>query len=370
MQPNQPFFGLTTRSGFGARLFAAALRFGSEFRLGGVRLRRRIQHAPQHVIGVLRLVVHWLLARHPKKYSVLQLETKGAPVFRLSGAWLYSLSSDLRPLIALRNDATVGHAYGVVSDALKALEGLLGQGIIRLPASRAPANALVAQLRTTEKALMDRLTEKEGEWDKEVGFFQVYEVRSKAESFEPVLLAELTVSDLYVITAKGGFDLTLLAENGLMIFPSELSTKVPDAMSDAKQAARCIAFDLPTAAGFHLHRVNELVMHAYYDHITEGKPRPESRNIGAYIDAMKNHQVGNKVVFAALASLKDLHRNPVIHPEQHIDSIEDAIALHGSVCAAVGYMLKALPPPALELVALPGPRDLLPSENEKPAEAS
>jgi hypothetical protein len=48
-----------------------------------------------------------------------------------------------------------------------------------------------------------------------------------------------------------------------------------------------------------------------------------------------------------LKDLKDLHRNPLIHPEHTLESVDQAIALLGSIQCVVVYMLKAVPlPPA------------------------
>jgi hypothetical protein len=137
---------------------------------------------------------------------------------------------------------------------------------------------------------------------------------------------------------KRGYDTTDLIERGAVLFPDDL---------DIEQGARCLAFELPTAAGFHFHRANESVLHRYYDAVTNGKPRLSGWNIGEYLAAFKAHQVGDPLVLSALKDLKDLHRNPLIHPEHTLESVDQAIALLGSIQCVVVYMLKAIPlPPA------------------------
>jgi hypothetical protein len=95
--------------------------------------------------------------------------------------------------------------------------------------------------------------------------------------------------------------------------------------------------------------VNELVLRRYYDTVTNDTPRPVNRNIGAYIDAMKNAQFKDQKIFGALAALKDFHRNPVLHPDDRLESIEEAIALLGVVNTVIAYMLIAIRPAPLEL---------------------
>ena len=65
--------------------------------------------------------------------------------------------------------------------------------------------------------------------------------------------------------------------------------------------------------------------------------------MGEYLSQMDSKKVGDAKVKAALKSLKDLHRNPLIHPEQTIDDADEAIALMNSVQSAMRHMLKEIP---------------------------
>lgn len=148
---------------------------------------------------------------------------------------------------------------------------------------------------------------------------------------------------LYVVTQKAGYDTAILIENGAACFPEDLATKVPEAIPDIAAATRCIAFELPTAAGFHLHRANESVLRAYWDAVTNGDQRPQSRNIGDYLNQLDAKKVGEDTVKSALRDLKDMHRNPLIHPEHSLDTVDDAIALMNSIHSVPVHMLKAIP---------------------------
>lgn len=329
-----------------ARLLAA---LGGLFRFGDVRLRGRIQHTPQHVVRTWRTVVGWLRGTHPEKYSRCQPETKGAAVFRLSGAYIYNLALKIKPLTRLGQETTNSDAYSLFSDALTTLEGLLGQTVFKIPATRPPALNLKAALENAKNQIESEIAKNGDAWKTPIDFMQMYDVRSKAQTFEPVLLAELQIADIYVVTAKGGFDTTTLAEDGLVNFPSSLAAKVPDATADAKQAARCIAFDLPTASAFHMHRANEAVIHKYYESVAPDKPKLNLRAVEHWLKALEDAPKADKKVIAALRDLQTLHRNPVVHPEDTLDSIEDAIALHGAIYTAMLHMLKAIPLPQLQL---------------------
>jgi hypothetical protein len=114
-------------------------------------------------------------------------------------------------------------------------------------------------------------------------------------------------------------------------------------LPDLEQATRCIAFELFTAAGFHLHRANEAVLRRYWDAVTNGATRPASRNMRDYLNELNKLKAGDAKVKATLKDLKDLHRNPLIHPEQTLENVDDAIALMNGVHTAVPNMLKQMP---------------------------
>jgi hypothetical protein len=153
----------------------------------------------------------------------------------------------------------------------------------------------------------------------------------------------LSLWPLYVATQKAGYEITLLIENGAACFPANIWVKAPDAIADLQQGTKCIAFEVFTAAGFHLHRANEAVLRRYWDAISDGSERPASRNMGDYLNAMDRNGFGDAKVKAALKDLKDLHRNPLIHPEHSIDNADDAIALMNGVHNVIAYMLKEIP---------------------------
>jgi hypothetical protein len=69
-----------------------------------------------------------------------------------------------------------------------------------------------------------------------------------------------------------------------------------------------------------------------------------SRNIGVYLNAMKQARKGDEKILASLKQMTDLHRNPLIHPEV-ILTPEEAIATLGIARSAIAAMLVVLPVP-------------------------
>lgn len=80
------------------------------------------------------------------------------------------------------------------------------------------------------------------------------------EKFETVVAAELQLSPLYILSPKGGYDVDKLALRGEDVFPPDLGSKVPNAVPDVVEAMKCLAYEVNTACGFHLHRANEAVL--------------------------------------------------------------------------------------------------------------
>lgn len=267
-------------------------------------------------------------------------------VIRLDGFFFYQVGAALRPLTKLSGESTRGDMVLAAYGAQPWLAALLGQQLVRFKTCRPKGDQLAKKLASI---IEEFNTNTSTDVDSKVDYLAALEVSSLAKDFETLLAGELQVVDFYAVTPKGGFDTTILAEDGLRIFPLDLAPKIPETVYDAMQAARCLAFDLPTAAAFHLHRVNEAVLRRYYDVVTDGAEHPANHGIRAYVDSMNNLKVGDKRVLSSLSDLRRFHRNPVLHPESRLTDIEEAIALLGVVTSVITFMLMAIPHSELEL---------------------
>ena len=170
-------------------------------------------------------------------------------------------------------------------------------------------------------------------------------IQSLYAKYDTILISELQSLSSYLVTRKSGFNTELLINSGILFFPSNLINKAPDAIPDLEQAMKCIAFELPTAAGFHLHRANESVLRYYWDSITSGKPKPNNGNMGIYIDELRKNNYGPKKIVEHLKSIKDFHRNPLMHPDQSLNSVDEAIDLMSAIRCSIGYMLQHISEP-------------------------
>lgn len=266
----------------------------------------------------------------------------GQAMIRIDGAYLYELGAKLRAIATLPEDDTTKLRLNyVVGPALHALRGFL-EGSVFTPhirMVRGYASQLLSTLESVSIDINDLST-----FEEVVKDWKISTLKDQFRTFESTFLAELQGSPLYLVFSKGGFDVVCLTDSGLTLFPESLQAKAPEAVDDADAAAKCIAFEVFTAAGFHLHRATEAVLRRYFDVVAGEKERPKTRNIGDYLNKLDKLGVGDRKVIDVLRSLKDLHRNPLMHPEDSLGDADEALSLYAAVRAAIGYMLDRIPP--------------------------
>lgn len=267
-------------------------------------------------------------------------------MLRLNGSYFLTGGAALQALRPFQADSRFMDIWQAVWAAEDWLGPMLQQNIFHLRTSLSAGFDLLQLLRQMKTKIEEAFKGEKG--DEHVGW-DYANLLTAVNSFTTLLAAELRVSDFYFVTNKGCYDTTRLIESGADLFPPELASKVPNVVLDCSEVGKCIAFGLPTAAAFHLHRINEAVLREYFSAVLPGTAHPEKKTIRAYVDAMKNAHLDNKQVLGALSTLNSFHRNPVIHPDQSLVSVDEAIALLGIVQACVQQMLKEVPQPPLKL---------------------
>jgi hypothetical protein len=281
---------------------------------------------------------------------------EGGCVIRISVPYVYNVSESLSPLSSLSGGENVSEHLYVLYNAHSTLSNFLFRSVWSscLRVCKGPGNELLASI----KAILD----KDGS-SPIIDFWEAVQITQKLTAFKTVLEAEFQTAATYLVTGRRGYDIATLIETGEVIFPDELMRKVPAVQFDLREAGKCIAFNLGTAAGFHLLRALELVIQAYWNVVMDSAPLPENRNIGAYIREMENGGKNDPKVLVALKQIKNHHRNSLMHPEETLD-LDAAIALLGIVQSAAIAMLNSIPepPPAEEpLMASPIGEMLLPA---------
>jgi hypothetical protein len=176
----------------------------------------------------------------------------------------------------------------------------------------------------------------------ELNPYDVFQAQHLKDELTTILTAELSTMPIYLVRQKGGFDVALLIHAAWQLFPDTTLAKAPETGMDIEQAGKAIAFELATAAGFHIFRILEAILKRYWNAVTNNSPQPKLQTIGSYATELRKGSHGDQKVYETLEQIAKLHRNPIIHPEI-ILSIDEAIETLGIARSAVSMMLRAIP---------------------------
>ena len=168
-------------------------------------------------------------------------------------------------------------------------------------------------------------------------------IGSALAELRTVLEAECPTLEIYSVSQKGAYSMSQLIEQAEVLIPESTRQRLdPEAIRDIQQAGRCLAFKLPTAAGFHLFRAVESVMRVLYDRV-RGKleKRKKPSNWGGYVDALKEAQMPSRIT-DLLDSIRQNYRNPITHPDATLSN-DDAIVLVPLGVMAIQKMVEAMP---------------------------
>jgi hypothetical protein len=172
-------------------------------------------------------------------------------VIRISIPYVYNLHESLLPLVSIKQDDTLGQHLFSIINAENLLEQFLHQSLwgSYLRVCRQPGGSLLNAIRELHGDLQNL--------DAVLEYWKVVGMQQQLASFKAIMEAELLTAASYLVTARRGYDIATLIEAAEVIFPDELVRKVPNVLFDLREAGKCIAFDLGTAAGFHLLRALE-----------------------------------------------------------------------------------------------------------------
>ena len=248
----------------------------------------------------------------------------------------YSLGAALSPLSRIEDGMTREDAMPILYTAENYLDVLLRDEEMPLRTALHSGNELLGAIREVKSDLSQVAA---------VSWYLAYRVTSGLQRFVTVLLAELQIRDAYYVSQKGGYDTSTLIERGENLLPAEVRGELAvESLQDFKQGCRCLAFELPTAAGFHFLRATEAVLHSYYDVMTGGRARPtfgatqQPAPMGTYITEAGQHGTCDPKVINSLRQLKDLHRNTLMHPEDVL-TMNEALILLGMVMSVIMAMI-------------------------------
>lgn len=283
------------------------------------------------------------------------IPVKATKMNKINLPFFYQLGTQLNPLtkmkVAPENRIHIVIAASPVRDSIN---NLLDWGA-GLKVCQASGRAIIAAIDEIGKWSAAAQPESYSKEDVAVDW-QFQQVIDKAKTFETVLSEELKTLSAYSASKKGIYSTSDLIEQAANTFPSSVLERLSKpVVQEVREAGRCLAFDVPTASGFHMLRATEGVLHEYY--IAICKPEKKSRldNWGAYITALYKFtkeetntdteiQKQVKKVLALLQQIKDQDRNLIMHPEITL-SANEAFVLFEITKGLIMALAEGLPLP-------------------------
>lgn len=159
-------------------------------------------------------------------------------------------------------------------------------------------------------------------------------IKEHATILQATIFAESAGKVAYIATDRR-YTIKALTEDIGSIFGEGVFDKIPDiAKYDFEQAGLALAYDLPTAAAFHLMRGAEACLRYFYERIQRQNRIKEPRLWKAMTDHLaKRSSPPPKVLLDALDNVRANFRNPTQHPEKvyDMDEAQDLMALSADV---------------------------------------
>ncbi len=161
----------------------------------------------------------------------------------------------------------MGKVYWPLYFARDALKPYVTDDGVLPPSSLRAAKAVIDEIEAL--GVSDDLTQWVTISKQRIEIWRQENIKRSASAFETVLTNDLPGLDIYQVSPKGIYSTAALIEHAEKAILDGLTAvgraALPqDAIQDFAQAGRCLAFELPTAAGFHTMRSLEAVLRSYW----------------------------------------------------------------------------------------------------------
>jgi hypothetical protein len=145
--------------------------------------------------------------------------------------------------------------------------------------------------------------------------------------------------NIFSVADIGTHSTTKLLQDAHLNLSADIRARLSnEVINDIRAAGRCLAFNIPTAAGFHILRAVEPLILQYRNKLVGTSTPLRSRNWGAYIRDITSHG-GDLKVIGAIDHIRQFYRNPIMHPEETL-TLEYALSLFYA-CLSVIVQLDA-----------------------------
>jgi len=258
----------------------------------------------------------------------------------------YQLALELHQLLGQgRGDVSRASGFYPLFAAQKAMNELLTRGNpVELGVSRHAAQDFKHKI---DEIMRQYFSDEKGELrfpeegDPPIPLWIWSTLRTYLQTFETVFRAEMLDATTYRIPQRGIYSMPALVDRAEESFPDDLRPMVTEkAKQDFHAAGRCLAFNLPTAAGFHVVRAVEAMLEEYY-HLFTGK----AGTLNGWNDylteldnaiAAQTTPAPDRKTLNILRQMKDDWRNPVAHPRVVLSEADARILFDTGEAAIMG----------------------------------
>ena len=159
------------------------------------------------------------------------------------------------------------------------------------------------------------------------------------EEFETIFEAQVPIEYTYLIEQLRGYSMPLLVDSAEQNFtPTLLASIGSEVIKDIREAGRCLAFELPTAAGIHMMRAFEKVFRRFYRASLGNEPG--TSDIFRLIKNLQDDPRSDPKTLSIIDQIRHLHRNPLAH-EVFLE-MDEAVELFDIAKSAITAMARKL----------------------------
>lgn len=268
-------------------------------------------------------------------------------MIKLNTHSIYDLAVHVHPLteITATEDMKLKDIFWPLLEAKAALQWFSGNKSFFSPSLKRAVGALLRSIHAI--GMPEKLPWEGGQYepDQKVEDWQLSGLRQSAKDFETVLANELPGLDIYHVSSVGIYSTPALIENAELAILEGLSQECQGIVSesakkDFNQAGRCLAFELPTAAGFHTMRSVEAVLRDYWILVKKPASGTKPPEMAQCINELRASGEDAKLM-DILDHIRDLHRNTLMHPQAFLQMTE-ALRLFDISKSAISAMAERI----------------------------
>src|SRR5260370_4743119 len=218
----------------------------------------------------------------------LGFSLKGTDMQRINVQYFYRLATLVRPLDKIVVGQTVEDVFAELYSAETELNLFLWNDIMPPDTSFQSGYDLLQAIKELTKEIGN---------NHQINPVEANKITNGLRQFEIVLQADYSRRDMFAVSKKGIYSTTDLVERAESMFSKAIQERIPEATSDMHAAGRCIAFELATAAGFHIFRAVEAVGREYVTIVRGTAPTDKEKNLGlgGYKKILEEHGAAQKV---------------------------------------------------------------------------